>query len=192
MIMRNLFHFQRAWGDTLAIQFRKTENKGKHKGTTKDHWSILFFIRHCHQSWHPNSFIHSIFYNFSASIEPCLPHFYNHPSTFSPSLFIIHISFAPPSVSFPLQFEPLSFDFGIYLQGCTTSVWTGPGPTESNRFWTESSWTNAVGSTQSIYISETNRSSPSQSLGPIGSVQVQVAIGPTDWTDRLDRSFASW
>jgi len=73
----------------------------------------------------------------------------------------------------------------------TTSVWTGPRPTETDRFWTESSRTDFIGSTRSRGISRTDWSGPSWSLGPIGPVQVQVPIGPTDRTDRLDRSFCS-
>jgi hypothetical protein len=51
--------------------------------------------------------------------------------------------------------------------------------------------TDAVGLARSIYISGTDRSGPSRSPGPIGPAQVQLAIGPTDGTDRLDRSFAA-
>ena len=81
-----------------------------------------------------------------------------------------------PASEFPnSQWPDLRFDFRklarSFEQGCSTSVWTGPGPNETDRSGTESSRTATIGSTRS------------SSQRPIGSVQLQDIVGPTDWTE---------
>ena len=66
-----------------------------------------------------------------------------------------------------------------------------PRPTETDRYGTESSRADMIGSTRSSCSRWTDRSGPSRSLRPIGLVHFPDLIGLTDWTDRLDRSLCS-
>jgi len=66
----------------------------------------------------------------------------------------------------------------------TTSVWTGPIPTGTDRFETESNRTDTIGPVRSICISRTDRFGPSQLFGPIGPVQMQARTEDRPiWTD---------
>ena len=74
--------------------------------------------------------------------------------------------------------------FGPERQVWTTSVWTGPIPTGTDRFETESNRTDTIGPVRSICISRTDRFGPSQLFGPIGPVQMQARTEDRPiWTD---------